>query len=250
MQCGSPVASPDVGDRTESVNDYGKGDRVLHPEHVSEKGGLDPARTTRESNRVLPGGKEVGLNCIHAADGERVMLTINLEKLKDLAIVRCVGRIVRGENISTLKGSLIAANDTRLIVIDLSEVDTIDAAGLSALVSLHHWSRSRGIQLRLLNPSRFVLQVLNRTKLSSVFDISSLHNALAAIVGTRYSESTMSSGSSANSGECKCLISTVNASKLMQSGLMVLPRFMVSARLFCAGSGRLPRRRHVSEGDR
>jgi anti-anti-sigma factor len=116
------------------------------------------------------------------------MLTINVEKLKDLAIVRCTGRIVRGENIRPLKGGVIAAKDTRLIVMDLSEVEAIDAAGLSALVSLHHWSRSRGVQLRLVNPSRFVLDMLNRTRLSLVFDISSFHDGLAAIVGSNGSE--------------------------------------------------------------
>jgi anti-anti-sigma factor len=116
------------------------------------------------------------------------MLIINVEKLKDLAIVRCIGRIVHGENIRSLKGGVIAANDTRLIVMDLSEVQSIDAAGLSALVSLHHWSRSRGIQLKLINPSRFVLEVLNRTKLSLVFDISSFREALVAIVGSSFSE--------------------------------------------------------------
>jgi anti-anti-sigma factor len=122
------------------------------------------------------------------------MLTINVEKLKDLVIVRCIGRIVRGENIRTLKTEVISANDTRLIVLDLSEVESIDAAGLSALVSLHHRSRSRGIQLRLVNPSRFVLDVFNRTKLSSVFDISFFHDALAAIVGASCPESSMPGG--------------------------------------------------------
>jgi anti-anti-sigma factor len=179
MECGSPVASPD---RTteEKVESY-------YTKQLSKKGGLDSARTMRGSNRVLPGGEEVGLSCIPVS-GERVMLTMNVEKLKDLAIVRCTGRIVRGENISTLKGSVIAANDTRLIVMDLTEVESIDAAGLSALVFLHHWSRSRGIQLKLVNPSRFVLEVLNRTRLSLVFDISSFHDGLVAFVGSSGSE--------------------------------------------------------------
>ena len=116
------------------------------------------------------------------------MLTINVEKLQDLVIVRCAGRIVRGENIYTLKTEVISAKDTRLLVLDLSEVESIDAAGLSALVSLHHRSRSRGIQLRLVNPSRFVLEVFDRTKLSSVFDISAFH---AGLVGSSCSQSTM-----------------------------------------------------------
>jgi anti-sigma B factor antagonist len=122
------------------------------------------------------------------------MLTINVETFKDLAIVRCTGRIVRGENIRTLKTEVISAKDTRLIVLDLAQVESIDAAGLSALVSLHHRSRSRGIQLRLVNPSRFVLDVFNRTKLSSVFDISSFDDALVVVVGASCSESRIPGG--------------------------------------------------------
>ena len=52
-----------MGGGKESGNDYGKGNRVLHTEHLQKKGDLDPPRTTRESNLVLPAGKEVGLSC-------------------------------------------------------------------------------------------------------------------------------------------------------------------------------------------
>ena len=60
-----PVASPDVGEGgwKRKGNDYGKGNRLLHTEHLPKKGDLDRPRTTRESNRVLPTGKEVGLSC-------------------------------------------------------------------------------------------------------------------------------------------------------------------------------------------
>lgn len=47
--------------KKERRNDYGKGNRVLHTEHLPKKGNLDPLRTTRESNRVLSTDKEVGL---------------------------------------------------------------------------------------------------------------------------------------------------------------------------------------------
>ena len=46
----------------EKGNDYGKGNRVLHTEHLPKKDDLDPHRATRESNRVLLTGKEVGLS--------------------------------------------------------------------------------------------------------------------------------------------------------------------------------------------
>ncbi len=116
------------------------------------------------------------------------MLTTYIEKLRDVAIVRCEGRLVRGEAIRTLKNAVISRNDSRLIVLDLSDVESVDAAGLTTLVSLHHWTRSHNIELKLSNPSKFVLEMLDRTKLSSVLHISSFHDALVAIVGARCSE--------------------------------------------------------------
>lgn len=112
------------------------------------------------------------------------MLTIDTEKMGDVAVVRCNGRIVRGEGIRTLRNAVVSETDTRIVVLDLSEVESLDAGGLTALLSLHHWTRSHAIQLKLVNPSHFVREVLERTRLDHVFNISSLHDALQ-VLGTR-----------------------------------------------------------------
>jgi anti-anti-sigma factor len=112
------------------------------------------------------------------------MLTIDTEKMGDVAVVRCNGRIVRGEGIRTLRNAVVSETDTRIVVLDLSEVESLDAGGLTALLSLHHWTRSHAIQLKLVNPSHFVREVLERTRLDRVFNISSLHDALQ-VLGTR-----------------------------------------------------------------
>src|SRR5277367_3375429 len=101
------------------------------------------------------------------------MLTIDVEKTGDVAIVRCSGRIVRGEEIFTLQDAVVSEKNTRIVVLDLSEVQMLDAGGLTALVALHHWAGSRGIQLKLVNPSHFVNEVLERTGLDRVFETSS-----------------------------------------------------------------------------
>jgi anti-anti-sigma factor len=111
------------------------------------------------------------------------MLTIDVEKTGDLAVVRCSGRLVRGQEVSTLKNAVVSEKNTRIVVLDLSEVEMIDAGGLNALVGLHHWTRSHGIQLKLVNPSHFVKEVLLTTGLDRVFDISSLHDALIVLAG-------------------------------------------------------------------
>jgi anti-anti-sigma factor len=113
------------------------------------------------------------------------MLTIDVEKTGDVAVVRCGGRIVRGEEVCTLRNAVVSQKTSRIVVLDLSEVESVDAGGLTTLLSLHEWTRSRGVQLKLVNPSHFVQEVLSRTKLDRVFDVSSLHTALHVLSGSQ-----------------------------------------------------------------
>ncbi len=106
------------------------------------------------------------------------MLTIDVEKTEDVAVMRCTGRLVRGEEDSKLYNAVVAQKDSRIVVLDLSEVEALDADGLATLLSLHQWAVARGVQLKLVNPSHFVHEVLTRTRLDRVFDISSLDHAL------------------------------------------------------------------------
>jgi anti-anti-sigma factor len=106
------------------------------------------------------------------------MLTIDVEKTGDVAVVRCTGRIVRGAEVRTLRNAVFAEKDIRVVVIDLSDVETLDAGGLTALLSLQQWAQSRQIQLKLVNPSHFVNEILMRTGLDHVFDISAFEHAL------------------------------------------------------------------------
>ena len=106
------------------------------------------------------------------------MLTIDVEKTGDVAVVRCVGRIVRGAGVRTLKNAVLSEKNVRIVVIDLSDVETLDAGGLTALLSLQQWARNCNVQLKLVNPSHFVNEVLTRTGLNRVFDISKFEHAL------------------------------------------------------------------------
>jgi anti-anti-sigma factor len=115
------------------------------------------------------------------------MLTIDVEKTGDVAVVRCGGRIVRGEEVCTLRNAVVTQKGSRIVVLDLSEVEAVDAGGLTTLLSLHQWARSRGVQLKLVNPSHFVYEVLTRTKLDRVLDISSLGHALHVLSGRQCS---------------------------------------------------------------
>jgi len=108
------------------------------------------------------------------------MLTVRVERAEDVAIVTVSGRIVRGEE-SKLESTVLAQESARMVVLDLSAVEALDAGGVSLLVSLHSWTEGRQAHLKLVNPRPFVYDMLTRTHLDCVFDISSLNHALAVL---------------------------------------------------------------------
>ena len=64
------------------------------------------------------------------------MLTVKTERAGDVVVVKCAGRIVRGQE-STLRNAVLAEKLARIIVLDLTEVESLDAGGLTLLVALH-----------------------------------------------------------------------------------------------------------------
>jgi len=91
------------------------------------------------------------------------VLNISVNHVGNAAILKCEGRIVRGEE-SRLLCAAIGSSEA---ILDLSAVESIDAAGAGMLVSL----QAAGVYLTLLNPNEAVSAVLHLTGLESVFDI-------------------------------------------------------------------------------
>jgi anti-anti-sigma factor len=108
------------------------------------------------------------------------MLTVRVERAGDVVVLKTAGRIVRGSE-SVLRNAVVAEKLARTIVLDLSEIETLDAGGLTLLVSLHRWTESNRTHFKLVNPRPFVHEMLTRTHLDCVFDISTFHDALAVL---------------------------------------------------------------------
>jgi anti-anti-sigma factor len=72
---------------------------------------------------------------------------------------------VRGQETAILCAAV--EQQGRNLVLDLSGVDAIDAAGIGLLVSL----QAAGIYLKLVNPTTQVRELLRVTQLESVFEI-------------------------------------------------------------------------------
>ena len=62
------------------------------------------------------------------------MLRVIVEHSPDTAVLRCLGRIVAGYEVRALRDAALCQAQNRVVLLDLAEVDVIDAAGLGLLV--------------------------------------------------------------------------------------------------------------------
>jgi anti-anti-sigma factor len=108
-------------------------------------------------------------------------LRFQVECQQDVAVVRCSGRLVRGVALERLRRRIEQLENARILVVDLSEVEQLDAGGLGTLLLIRGWARRHSVQMKLVNPSLFILRVLEATRLTSVFEISSLEEALSIL---------------------------------------------------------------------
>jgi anti-anti-sigma factor len=98
------------------------------------------------------------------------MLRLEIEELPEATVVRCSGRIVKGDGADTLLRAAKSAKEPR-IQIDLNGVEAIDAAGLGALAELERWARDANRKIQWMNPSKRVRAVLKLTRLGSVLGV-------------------------------------------------------------------------------
>jgi anti-sigma B factor antagonist len=102
-----------------------------------------------------------------------VRMQIATRQLGDVAVLDISGRITLGEGNVMLRDVVreLADKGNQKIVLNLSEVQYVDSSGVGELVKTHTTMRNKGGQLRLVNLNQRVNDLLQLTKLSSVFDI-------------------------------------------------------------------------------
>ena len=97
-------------------------------------------------------------------------LKINTVIHDQTAILACEGPIVRGEEINVLYGKVIMQHSS-IVILDLSGVTRMDAAGLGILVACYQALLVNQRRFVLQNPSAHVADLLQRTKLHLLFEI-------------------------------------------------------------------------------
>jgi len=105
-----------------------------------------------------------------------------------ITIVDISGRIALGKDSASVRGMIhdLLSKGDKQILLNLGAVDSIDTRGLGALVGAFMTVRKQGGELKLLNLPKKVADVMEITKLSTVFDI--LNDEAAAV--TSFSQAT------------------------------------------------------------
>ena len=100
-------------------------------------------------------------------------LALESRDVGQVTILDMRGRITLGDEIGDLRSAVrnLVAKGRKKIILNLAEVDYIDSSGVGELVGCFTTVRNAGGELKLLNLSKKVHDVLHVTKLYTVFDI-------------------------------------------------------------------------------
>jgi anti-sigma B factor antagonist len=89
-----------------------------------------------------------------------------------VTVIDIEGRIVLGEESKAFREKVksLLVSGKKKIVLNLSTVSYVDSAGLGTLLATFHSSTSQGATLKLENPDTKFKELLQLTKLITVFD--------------------------------------------------------------------------------
>ena len=100
-------------------------------------------------------------------------IKLNTRQVGDVSVMDVAGRITLGEGSSALRDALrdMVSKSQKKILLNLGEVNYIDSSGIGELVSGFTTVTNSGGNLKLLNLNKRVKDLLQITKLYTVFDV-------------------------------------------------------------------------------
>jgi anti-sigma B factor antagonist len=103
----------------------------------------------------------------------KVALKMTNREVDGVAVVALDGRIVLGEESNALREKVksLIAEGKKKVVLNMANITFIDSAGLGTLVAAHHSAKSQGAALKLAHLGAKFQEVLQITKLLTVFDV-------------------------------------------------------------------------------
>ena len=100
-------------------------------------------------------------------------MEIDVRSQGQVKIVTLRGRLNLGEPVDRLRATvedLLGSGDCRL-VLDLTELTTVDSSGIGLMSRFLTSTKAQGGSLKLVNPSKFVVQTLKLVGLLNLFEV-------------------------------------------------------------------------------
>jgi anti-sigma B factor antagonist len=102
-----------------------------------------------------------------------VSMKLKTRQVDGVTILDCSGRITLGEGSVQLRDAVrdLLSKGSKKILLNLGDVTYIDSSGIGELVSAFTTVRNQGGDLKLLNLTKKIHDLLQITKLYTVFDV-------------------------------------------------------------------------------
>jgi anti-sigma B factor antagonist len=100
-------------------------------------------------------------------------LKLSTREVKDVIIIDLSGRLTMGEPCAAIRDEIRdeIGQGNRKVVFNLADVSYIDSAGLGELTAAYTSIKNRDGELKLLNLTKRVQDLMQITKLYTVFDV-------------------------------------------------------------------------------
>ena len=98
---------------------------------------------------------------------------LTTRQVGDVTVIDASGRITLGEGSSVFRDTIrdLSSNGNRKLLLNLGDVSYIDSSGIGEMVSGFTSVTNQGGQLKLLNLTKRVKDLLQITKLYTVFEV-------------------------------------------------------------------------------
>jgi anti-anti-sigma factor len=113
--------------------------------------------------------------CTMADAADAVVLTMDVERTGDVAVVKLHGKLAFGVNDVLYSKVSRLIPECKRIVLDLTDLTQMDSTGLGTLVRLMVSAKTHGCVLELVNLRQRIRELLALTNLLSVFAVVGEH---------------------------------------------------------------------------
>jgi anti-sigma B factor antagonist len=109
-------------------------------------------------------------------------MKIEMRTIGDIRVLDCSGKITLGEGTMTVRNTVldVLKDGGKKIILNLADVNYIDSSGIGELVRTYITVSSGGGQLKLLSLTKKIQELLQITKLLTVFQVYDSESAALA----------------------------------------------------------------------